>query len=173
MNTPFYSTAAQVIPVLLLVVALELNLARRPERERVVDSIWLVGFIVGMIVAEMLSILALLEERSLSTVENALIVTMILYGVWVIAFLPVSSRMRAIREAFPLWLWVVLEYAFFLAVVSVTFLSMFGMIAGRRLGEISAIFVFALIVGSRAVHVSRRRDGDGIEVGRGRDDDDD
>jgi hypothetical protein len=97
----YYAVAAQVIPVLLLALVLEVRLFRVDEDESIPDSLWFMGVFGAMFVGEMVAIGALYAGETPSRFEQIVVFLATFYGVAIFAWLPVAPRLRAVRAKTP------------------------------------------------------------------------
>lgn len=153
----FYGAAAQIIPVLLLALVLELRLVERTDAEPIADGVWFVGCLGTMVVGELTSVGALLDGKPLTNIGNVVILVAILYGVVLIALLPIAPRVTAIRQALPDTVAAVGEVVLMIGVVTVVALATFGVFDPSVLSVIAGAAVLALIIVGRGLATFRRR----------------
>jgi hypothetical protein len=120
------------------------------------QGFWIVGFVGSMVVAEMLALIALFEQRSLSSIENSLIFTAIFYGISIVAVAPLAVRVRAWRRLLPGWLAETIQDLLLLAFVAIALLATTGVISARVVGIVVAAAAFVLILLGRVIEVFGR-----------------
>jgi hypothetical protein len=93
----FYEVAAQVIPVLLLALVIELGLFRRSERETAPQSLWTIGALGVMLLGEFVCLTAVRDQVEPSKLERIVVLGAISFGLIAIALVPVIDRIAALR----------------------------------------------------------------------------
>jgi hypothetical protein len=153
----FYSTAAQIIPVILLALVLEARLLGLSPDERLAESLWIVAFVGAMVVGEMSALAVLREGEPASGLEDAVIILAIFYGVVLIAALPVLPRLRALRDAPPRWLAMAIEGLAVAGFAALAVLASFDVVSARTLSLVVAAAVLVVLVAARGWSVFSRR----------------
>jgi uncharacterized membrane protein len=143
-NVEFYEAAAQILPVLLLAMIVQLRLFKRSEEETVGQNVWLVGD----------------DREPPSGIADAVIILAIFYGLASLVYLPVRTRVQAIREAIPRWLAIFAEVVLSVALPALVLLATFGVIPAAVLPSVAAGLVLVLVIVGRALGLARQvRDG--------------
>jgi hypothetical protein len=155
-NIEFYEAAAQVLPVLLLALLVELGLRDRDERETVGQSVWLLGVFGAIVVGETVVIAVLREREPPLAIADVVIILAVAYAVLALVFFPVRTRVRAVRAAIPRWLALLVEVAVTIGAPALVALAAFDVIGVDVLVTLMAVVALALIVVGRALTLVRR-----------------
>jgi hypothetical protein len=152
----YYATVAQVLPVLMLVLILELRLSKRGESETIGESLWLVGVFGALLVGELTCLLTLQSGEAPSRIVNVMIVLAWFYGLTMLCVIPIATRLRAIRDALPRKLVFVVENGAIFGMIAITLLAEFNVVRTSILATVIATVVLLTVLVGRAVTVFGR-----------------
>lgn len=97
----FYSTAAQVIPVLLLALAFERRYFREDEDEASWESLWMLAMLVAMGAGELLAVLVLFDDSHPTLLDKVVVIAAITWGVMVLIMPLLRPRLKALATTLP------------------------------------------------------------------------
>jgi xanthine/uracil permease len=138
-----YGAIAQVLPVILLVLAVEKKWERR-DREPAGVGLFFVAVVLALSLGEVLCLSALWEQRALPTIGNGLILVAIGWGLMVVAVAPMSGRIEPVFQPLNPWVAEGVKSALSLAGLVVLALFGFDVIGNRLFIEIVIWCVFAI-----------------------------
>jgi hypothetical protein len=139
----FYSTVAQVIPVLLLALLVDMRYFSPPSAEEPLDvTFFLIGVGVVMLVGEVIALNAVHAGKEPSDIEFAAVMAALGFPLTAIGVRMIRPRMRALGERGPRWIRPFGQGLFIGGVISVLVVTFSGVDVGAVLAGAALAAVF-------------------------------
>jgi hypothetical protein len=151
-NSGYWSTIAQVLPVLFILLTVEYRMFHERETESLDTSMFLLTMLTGLAFGEVIALTALQEQREPHELLKAVV---ILGYTWALlgAFAPpIRGRLNALRPRLSVGQRVLIEYSALLAIPVLVLLAALDVISSQVLlgAPFGAVFLCWIIVTVRS-----------------------